>query len=149
MAIRANGTLVFADKPHHRLCMLDEDEDVFTTIAGDGKVGFGDGEATAVSICHPSAVCCDAADRVFFAEEESGNIKCLDSTGQLTNIHPGKFTHITSMAIDWMGQIWACDSFESRLVCFAPPHDGAGASPGLSTSRLRNPCAIYFHFLDY
>jgi hypothetical protein len=94
-AVRPEGDLVVTGPDQNGLYVIDEDADTIAPLAGDGKRGYGDGPAHKVSLCRPYAVCCDTANRIFFAERDSGHIKLLDQGALLPNLKPFKFRFLT------------------------------------------------------
>ena len=81
-----DGFLYIADSYNHKIKRLDPTTAECRTIAGDGKPGLMDGEASVARFCEPSGLAM-AGDRVFIADPNNHAVRVLDlARGQVSTL---------------------------------------------------------------
>ena len=78
--VDVQGNLYIADEDNHRLRKVDNE--IITTIAGDGSAGYGGdgGPATSASLENPKGVLVDEVGRIFIADTENHRIRTISPT---------------------------------------------------------------------
>ena len=89
-AVLLRGTeLYIADRSNDRVRMIDLNTGIITSVAGTGTAGSsGDGgPATAAQLNKPIALCFDAQDRLYIADENNERVRRVDlNTGIITTV---------------------------------------------------------------
>jgi len=133
IAFDARGNLVIADRLHHRIRRVDAVTGIITTIAGDGRWGFGGdcGPATSAQLSEPSSVALDAAGNLFIADRGNDRIRRVDTaTGIITTFAgdgvfgfggdgglatSASFRRPGGIALDAAGRLLIADSLNDRI----------------------------------
>ncbi|HVZ80208.1 MAG TPA: hypothetical protein VHE12_05315 [bacterium] len=130
LAMDAAGNIYFGDTNNDRVRKVDA-TGIISTIAGTGVQGFmGDGGAAVTSrIYNPSGVVLDAGGNLYFADNNNGRIRKVDTTGVITTVAgggsnvpgdggPATLAQLspTSLAIDGAGNLYFGDGTRVRRV---------------------------------
>lgn len=88
VAIDAEGNLFVAASGLHRVLRLDAGNGTWTTVAGNGALGFsGDGgPATSASLELPTGVVVDGAGNLFIADSGNNRIRRVNRAGTITTV---------------------------------------------------------------
>lgn len=81
VAFDSKGNLHFSDTFNHRICKVDAKTGVITTVAGNGKKGFG-GEndlATKAMLNEPYGICFDTDDNLYIVDRLNFCIRKVDA----------------------------------------------------------------------
>lgn len=125
--------LYIADRGNDRVRMIDLDTGIITTVAGTGTVGAaGDGgPATAAQLNKPIAICLDAQDRLYIADENNERVRRVDlTTGIITTVAgtgtagfqgdggqatAARLNKPCGVAVDLAGNLYISDRMNQRL----------------------------------
>jgi hypothetical protein len=137
VAADGSGNFYIADTDNGRVRKVDT-SGIITTVAGNGCIitGAGDGgPATSASLCHPTDVAVDTFGNLFIAEDDSGLVRRVDTTGTITTIAGGlsntalgdgglatnaKLQFPYSLALGSGGKIYVSDSGNFRVRVLTP-----------------------------
>jgi sugar lactone lactonase YvrE len=126
-----NGNVFIADTRNNRIRKVTP-RGMITTIAGNGKPGFGGdgGSASAAQLNAPSAVAVDQAGNIFLSDTSNQRIRKIDSSGVIMTIAgtgdrggggdggPATSAQITNpagIAVDRAGNVFIADAGNNRI----------------------------------
>jgi sugar lactone lactonase YvrE len=126
ITIDGDGDLIVADRMNNRIRKVTP-EGVVTTLAGDGKAGYKDGDALSAEFSQPYGVAVGPKGNVFVADLNNGMIRMISTGGKVTTIAgstkgyadgPGgdaQFNSPTDVAVDAAGNIYVADKGNQRI----------------------------------
>jgi DNA-binding beta-propeller fold protein YncE len=85
IAVDSDGNLFIADSYNHRIRKINTTGYV-TTIAGDGRYAFADGQGLSASFYLPTGIALDSAGNLYVADCINNRIRKINSTGYVTTI---------------------------------------------------------------
>ena len=123
LALDRSGAIYVADTLNQRVRRITSDG-IIHTVAGNGNPGSAaDGaQASAAPLNLPSAVAIDAAGNLLIAEQGSGRLRSVSSSGIIVTL-AAALASPQSVTIDNAGNIYIADTGHNSLLQLAP--DGA------------------------
>jgi sugar lactone lactonase YvrE len=134
VAVDRKGNLLIADAHNERIRLVAQSTGIISTIAGNGKDGFGgdDDEAEEATLSFPSDVTLDRDGGVFIADLGNGRIRRIDShTSDITTIAGGgrggdggpaqdaeigfSQSFVNGLAVDSFGDVFIGDNNNNRI----------------------------------
>jgi len=158
IAIDAAGNLYVADKENNRIRKivirrfalsektLDEKIEV-STLAGDGKEGFADGQGSAARFYHPEGIAIDRAGNLYVADTHNHRIRKITPKGEVSTLagaergfadgrgSAARFYYPSDIVIDRAGNLYVTDTHNNRIRKITPEGDVstlAGGKGGFS-----------------
>ncbi|MDM4768071.1 NHL repeat-containing protein [Pelomonas sp. SE-A7] len=135
LALDREGNLYIADTGNHAIRKLSPQGQV-TTLAGDGKPGWKDGEGAQARFNAPLAVAVDAQGRVFVADTHNDRIRMITPEGQVSTLaggnKPGEadgpgakalFDTPSGLTLDANGLLWVADT-QNHAIRSVDPASG-------------------------
>lgn len=85
VAFDSVGNLYIADMANHRIRKVDFKSGIVTTVAGNGKFGFGGDnvKATTTSLAQPYGVAIDSKDNLYIADTYNHRVRRVDATTRI------------------------------------------------------------------
>ncbi|TDJ52058.1 MAG: hypothetical protein E2O43_04890 [Nitrospina sp.] len=119
VAVDHEGNIYISHRSKNRIRKIDKDG-IITTIAGNGKAGFGGdhGPALKATFNFPAGLCLDQKGNLFVADRNNHRVRRIDVAGTVTTVAG---TGIPDMGGDDGPAIQAHLNYPSDLVC-----DGKG-----------------------
>ena len=116
-----NGSLVYSDRRHHRICFISLDEDVNTTQQCTGKRGEQPGDFQ-----FPSQIAIDRDDYLHVVDVINGRVQVFNSRGQYFS-QEGEFAvdvlyRPNGIAIDALGYQYVSDAYLGTIAVFEKGH---------------------------
>jgi uncharacterized protein (TIGR03437 family) len=131
-AVDTLGNLYIADSFNQRIRMVSSGGTI-TTIAGNGRVGFGGdgGPATAAQLSNPNGVAVDTSGNLYIADSGNGRIRKVSRSGVITTVAgggrggdggPATAAQISprGIAIDTLNNLYIADSSTSGVRKLVP-----------------------------
>ncbi|TDK23747.1 gluconolaconase [Luteimonas aestuarii] len=150
LAIDRDGNLYVADSGNHAIRKITRNG-VVTTLAGNGRAGFRDGDAASAQFHAPMGVAVDDAGRVYVADTWNDRIRVITPEGRVRTLAGGgrpehvdgpgvvaRFDTPTALALAQDGSLWIADTGNGALrrldaagvVHTWQPTPGRAVSPG-------------------
>lgn len=166
ITIDATGNLFVADAGNNRIRKITPAGDV-STYAGNGSMGFQDGDLSTATFSTPSDVVFDSSGNMYVLEAGNNKIRKISTGGLVTTVAgsggngyedgvgtSAKFNYPLGFAIDAADNIYVADSENNRIRKVTPAgvvstlagqaifgfNDGVGAS-----AQFRTPSSILVH----
>jgi gliding motility-associated-like protein len=141
-----DGNLYVADAGNNAIRKITPDGTV-TIVAGNGAVGYTDGQGTTAKFSHPTGLLFDPAGNMFVVDQENQLIRKITPTGDVsiyagipgvTGISNNIVNFPTGITIDKYGTLFITDSYNLRvrqlpgqyITSFAGQQRGRGPGPG-------------------
>ena len=116
----AAGNLYVADRTNHRIRKISPTGEV-STLAGDGKKGFADGQGSAARFAWPSVITMDAAGNLYVTDAENSRTRKITPAGMVsTTADSAQFYEPDGIAIDKAGNLYVADSGNHRIRKVSP-----------------------------
>lgn len=127
IALDGDGNLYVADQDNHLIRMISAAGRV-STLAGDGRPGYRDGDYRRARFNYPSGVAVDAAGNIYVADQGNHRIRVVKPSGAVstlagdgngsfcdgTGVH-ASFNFPSSVAVDRAGQVFVADSYNNLV----------------------------------
>ena len=120
ITIDAAGNLYVVDRGNHSIRKVTLNGEV-STLAGDGKEGFADGEGSAARFWYPAGIAVDAMGNLYVADSSNNRIRKVTPKGEVSTLAGGergfadgkgsaaRFDHPYGIAIDTVGNLYVTD----------------------------------------
>lgn len=111
------GNLYFSDTFNHRLRRVDAKTGAITTVAGNGRKGFGGdgGPATQAMLNEPYGLAIDAEGTIYFADRLNARVrKVVGKAGMITTL-AAELREPNGVALDGKGKLYIADVADQRV----------------------------------
>jgi sugar lactone lactonase YvrE len=133
MAIDSKGRIIFSDKMHNRLRLIDEKGFIFTIAGTGGQGNEGDGgPASEASLFLPGAVAVDPKNNIYFVSPQGSSkfVRKIDPQGRITRFAgngvlgdkgdggpavQASFGVIQDIAVDGLGNVYLADLTNRKI----------------------------------
>lgn len=91
VTVARSGDVLIADQSNHRVRRVDAQTGVITTVAGNGKVGFGPtgGPATEASLYLPAGVALDSQENIYISDWGNSVVLRVDAVTNVVEVYAG------------------------------------------------------------
>lgn len=133
VAFDSGGNMYIADQNNSRICRVDVQTGILTTIAGTGVFGYsGDGAlANVTKLAEPVRIVFDMADNLYIADTRNNRIRLIDATTEIVKTIVGNGSQTfggdgglptaasiylpVGMAFDIAGNMYIADRIHHRI----------------------------------
>ena len=132
VAVDASNNVYVADCSNCRIRKITNDG-IVTTLAGNGKEGFANGEGTVAQFDSPNNVAVDALGNVYVADTGNHSIRKITSAGVVTTLagngtagfadgsgSTAQFNYPIGIAVDALGNVYVGDRLNHRIRKITP-----------------------------